>query len=429
MQQIFNLFYECSAISTDSRKIQKDALYVSLKGENFNGNEFAEDAISKGAKYAIVDEKQYADNEKILYVENGLQFLQKLANHHREKFSIPIIGITGSNGKTTTKELIANVLTQKFNVLFTQGNLNNHIGVPLTLLQLTNDHDMAIIEMGASKLKDIKELTDIANPTHGIITNIGAAHIEGFGSYEGVLTTKMELYDAIETVGGTLFYNQDDEVLLNNLPKGIEAFSYGTSKESDVHGQLLEFIPEVEFKWSSGDYHSDAIKTKIIGKYNFYNMLAAISIGHYFEIDPELINKGISEYESSNNRSQILKTKNNTLILDAYNANPTSVKSAIESFSMMRSDEKFFVLGDMLELGKESTRFHEEIIALTKKLNLQGIFVGSIYSEIAKSDDTIMAFPSNDIAKEFLETASPKNNLILLKGSRSIKLEVLKEVL
>lgn len=429
MQQLFNLFYECSSISTDTRKIGKDVLYIALKGENFNGNEFADDAIKKGAKYAIVDEKEYADNERIFYVENGLVFLQKLANHHREKFSIPIIGITGSNGKTTTKELIASVLSQKFNVLFTLRNLNNHIGVPLTLLQLTNDHDIAIIEMGASKLKDIKELTDIANPTHGIITNIGAAHIEGFGSFEGVLKTKRELYDSIESVGGTLFYNQDDEVLINNLPSGIEAISYGTSKESNVNGQLLEFIPEVEFKWSSDDYHSEAIKTKIIGKYNFYNMLAAICIGHYFEIDPDLINKGISEYESSNNRSQILKTKNNTLILDAYNANPTSVKSAIESFSMMRSDEKFFVLGDMLELGKESTRFHQEIIALTKELNLQGIFVGSIYSEIAKSDDSIMAFESTYTAKEFLGTASPKNNLILLKGSRSIKLEVLKDIL
>lgn len=429
MQQLFNLFYECSSISTDSRKISKDVLYISLKGENFNGNTFAKDAIKNGAKYAIVDEKKYANDENIFYVENGLRFLQKLANHHREKFNIPVIGITGSNGKTTTKELIANVLTQKFNVLFTKGNLNNHIGVPLTLLQLSNEHDIAIIEMGASKLKDIKELTDIANPTHGIITNIGAAHIEGFGSYEGVLKTKKELYDAIETVGGTLFYNQDDEVLVNNLPNGIEVISYGTSKESTVKGQLLEFIPEVEFKWSCDDYHSEPIKTKIIGKYNFYNMLAAICIGNYFEIDPDLINKGISEYESSNNRSQILKTKNNTLILDAYNANPTSVKSALESFSMMRGDEKFFVLGDMLELGKESTRFHNEIIALTKKLNLQGIFVGSIYSEIAKSDEQIMAFQSTDKAQEFLETASPKNNLILLKGSRSIKLEVLKDIL
>lgn len=429
MLQLFNLFYECSSISTDSRNIQKDVLYIALKGENFNGNKFANEAINKGAKYAIVDEKEYADNKKKFYVENGLKFLQKLANYHREKFSIPVIGITGSNGKTTTKELIANVLSQKFNVLFTQGNLNNHIGVPLTLLQLSNKHDIAIIEMGASKLKDIKELTDIANPTHGIITNIGAAHIEGFGSYEGVLKTKKELYDAIQSTGGTLFYNQDDEVLLNNLPKHIEAFSYGTSKGSTVHGQLLEFIPEVEFKWSSGDYHSDPIKTKIIGKYNFYNMLAAICIGNYFEVNPELINKGISEYESSNNRSQVFKTKNNTLILDAYNANPTSVKSAIESFSLMRSDEKFFVLGDMLELGKESIRFHQEVISLTKELNLQGIFVGAIYSEVAKTDDQIMAFSSTDTARKFLETASPKNNLIMLKGSRSIKLEVLKDIL
>jgi UDP-N-acetylmuramoyl-tripeptide--D-alanyl-D-alanine ligase len=428
MQQLFNLFYECASVSTDSRKINKDVFYIALKGENFNGNKFAKEAINKGAKYAIVDEKEYSDNEKIFYVENGLSFLQGLANHHREKFSIPVIGITGSNGKTTTKELIANVLTQKFNVLFTQGNLNNHIGVPLTLLQLSNEHDIAIIEMGASKLKDIKELTDIANPTHGIITNIGSAHIEGFGSYEGVLKTKKELYDAIETVGGTLFYNQDDEILGSNLPKGIEAISYGTSKESDVHGHLLEFIPEVEFKWSSKEYHSDAIKTKIIGKYNFYNMLAAICIGNYFEVDPELINKGIAEYEPSNNRSQVLKTKNNTLILDAYNANPTSVKSALESFQLMPNKDKFFILGDMLELGENSIDFHKEIIQITKENNLQGIFVGSIYQKIAKEDTTIMAFHSTEDAKEFLITAHPSNNLILLKGSRSIGLEKLKDL-
>lgn len=429
MQQLFSLFYECSEVSTDSRKIKNDVLYISLKGDNFNGNTFAEQAIAKGAKYAIVDEKQYANNETIFYVDNGLLFLQKLANYHREKFNIPVIGITGSNGKTTTKELINNVLSQKFNTLFTKGNLNNHIGVPLTLLQLSNDHDIAIIEMGASKLKDIKELTDIANPTHGIITNIGTAHIEGFGGYEGILKTKMELYDAIASIGGTLFYNTDDEVLVGNLPNDIEAIGYGTYRKSTVQGQLLEFIPEVEFKWSSEDYHSEPIKTKIIGKYNFYNMLAAICIGHYFEIDPNLINKGISEYEPSNNRSQVFKTKNNTLILDAYNANPTSVKSALESFSMMRSDEKFFILGDMLELGKDTTRFHKEIIAITKKYKLQGIFVGSIYTDIAKTDDEIMAFHSTQTAKDFLDTASPKNNLILLKGSRSIGLEILKEVL
>lgn len=429
MQRLFELFYSCAGVSTDTRKIEKDFLYVSLKGANFNGNKFADEAIKKGAKYAIVDEAQYADNINIFNVENGLKFLQALANFHREKFRIPIIGITGSNGKTTTKELIANVLSQKFNILFTQGNLNNHIGVPLTLLQLSNEHDLAVIEMGASKLGDIKELTDIANPTHGIITNIGFAHIEGFGSPEGILKTKKELYDAIESTGGTIFYNYDDEKLTNNLPNDVETVSYGTDSKALVHGKILEFIPEIEFKWSTENYHSSTVTTKIIGKYNFYNMLAAICIGHYFGIDPTSINRGIEDYEPNNNRSQIFKTKHNILILDAYNANPTSVESALDSFDMMKHENKFFILGDMLELGKDSDDFHKKVIEHTQNLNLQGVFVGSIFKKLSHSYTEIMAFENAEKAKDFLSVGQPKNNLILLKGSRGIGLEALKNVL
>ena len=428
MQQLFQLFYECTGVSTDTRKIQDNDLYIALNGENFNGNKFAEEAISNGAKYAIVDEPEYADNKTIFSVADGLEFLQKLANYHREKFTIPVIGITGSNGKTTTKELMAAVLSEKFDVLYTFGNLNNHIGVPLTLLRLTNQHDIAIIEMGASKPGDINELTTIANPTHGIITNIGNAHLEGFGGPDGVIKTKKELYDTIEKAGGTLFMNADDEILTEVLPQDIETITYGESKHSQVKGQLDEFIPEVVFSWRSEKGVGNEVKTNIIGKYNFYNMLAAVAIGDYFEVNDVDINRAISNYIPKNNRSQIEKTNLNTLILDAYNANPTSVRSSLESFSAMPYDEKFFVLGDMKELGKDSLEFHKEIIELTKELGLQGIFVGSEFTTISKQDNSIMTFNSTESARSFLLTAQPKNNLILLKGSRSIGLEKLRDI-
>lgn len=429
MERLFELFYQTTGVTTDTRKVEKNQLYIALKGENFNGNEFAEESLSKGAKYAIVDEKKYADNKRIFYVQNGLIFLQKLANYHRLKFNIPVIGITGSNGKTTTKELIANVLSKKLNILFTSGNLNNHIGVPLTLLRLNNEHDIAIIEMGASKLGDIAELTNIAHPSHGIITNIGKAHLEGFGSAAGVLKTKKELYDYIEKIGGILFYNSDDSLLKENLPKKIKCFDYGTSNQADIVGEIVSFAPEVHLKWKNKSYESEIIKTKIIGKYNFYNMLAAICIGNYFELNPNEINKGIADYTPKNNRSQVEKTASNTVILDAYNANPTSVKSALESFAMMEHPEKLFVLGDMLELGNESIIEHKEIILLSQKLNLQGVFVGKEFIKNKEEFDNCIFFETKEEASSFLALAQPKNNLILLKGSRGIGLEKLLEVL
>jgi UDP-N-acetylmuramoyl-tripeptide--D-alanyl-D-alanine ligase len=282
--------------------------------------------------------------------------------------------------------------------------------------------------MGASKPGDINELTAITNPTHGIITNIGNAHLEGFGGIEGVIKTKKELYDSIEQIGGTLFINADDEVLSSLRPDDIETITYGQEADANVHGKLDEFIPEVVFSWNAGEAHGKEIKTHIIGKYNFYNMLAAVAIGTYFEVNAEKINRAISNYIPDNNRSQVEKTKHNTLILDAYNANPTSMKSALESFNAMPADEKFFVLGDMKELGVNSSTFHYDIIALTKELQLQGIFVGEEFKNIADNDDSIMAFSNTEEARDFLMTAKPAENLILLKGSRSIGLEQLKDI-
>lgn len=429
MKHLFELFYQCSGVSIDTRNIEENVLFIALKGDRFNGNLYAKEALDKGAKYAIIDEDVPFSDPRIHRVDNALAFLQNLANFHRSKFSIPFIGITGSNGKTTTKELIVHVLQQKFNVQATKGNLNNHIGVPLTLLGVNNTHDIAVIEMGANQLKDIDELTRIAEPTHGIITNIGAAHLEGFGSIEGVLTTKKELYDFIERIGGTLFYNSDDTTLCAIKP-AVESISYSeNASNSTIKGTLIRLEPEVVMTWQTSTYTSPELNTHIVGSYNFYNILAAICIGNYFEVPTESINHAIASYISDNNRSQVITTQRNKLILDAYNANPTSVHSALHSFSMMAHPEKLFILGDMLELGEASEILHQEIVDLTLKLGLQGVFVGEHYHTIGLHNKRIQAFLTKSEAEAFLQIAQPNGNLILLKGSRGIGLETLVEVL
>ncbi len=429
MNKLFQLFYACAGVSTDTRSIEKDVLYIALKGENFNGNHYAIEAIEKGAKYAIVDEKEFANDTTIFYTENALLFLQKLANYHRNKFNIPVIGITGSNGKTTTKELIASVLQQEFAILYTQGNLNNHIGVPLTLLSLSNEHDIAIIEMGANKRGDIKELSEIAQPTHGIITNIGIAHIEGFGGPEGVLKTKTELYANIKASGGTLFCNLNDKTLTSHIPDDIEVIYYAIENEvARLSGKLLESVHNIQFQWSTKDYTSPLVKSTLIGKYNFNNILAALSIGHYFEVPNEKINAGIEAYIPSNNRSQIKKTPHNTLLLDAYNANPSSMKSALENFDLIDHPNKMVILGDMLELGAISTESHKEIIELTISYQLEALFVGKLFYALKEDYDKGVFFETVNDAELFLSLAQPKNNFVLLKGSRGIGLEKLADI-
>lgn len=424
MEKLFKLFYACKGVSIDSRNINKDELFIALKGANFNGNEYAKSAIEKGAKFAIVDEKGFENNENIFYVENSLIFLQKLAEHHRLKFNIPFIGITGSNGKTTTKELVASVLKQKYKVHFTSGNLNNHIGVPLTLLQLKKDCEIAIIEMGASKLGDIKELTDIARPTHGIITNIGTAHIEGFGSSENIVKTKLELYQALKEVKGHVFYSTEENHLKDAVPHECSSSTYGMSAEAEVIGEIIEANPQVVFTWKHETYQSPKIETKMIGDYNLLNLLSAISVGRYFGVDSEKINKALSAYNPSNNRSQLEVTKHNKLILDAYNANPTSVRAALKNFSALAIKNKLFIIGDMLELGEDTLKYHQEVIDYTKELDLQGIFVGNIFESLAEKNN-VLAFKNVEETKAFLNTAQPNDNLILLKGSRGIGLEKL----
>ncbi|MCB9195236.1 MAG: UDP-N-acetylmuramoyl-tripeptide--D-alanyl-D-alanine ligase [Flavobacteriales bacterium] len=419
-KELYQKFLECNQeICTDTRKIIEGSLFFALKGDNFNGNEYAQQALEKGAKYAIVDEDKYI-GEHIILVKDVLRSLQDLANYHRKQFNIPFIGITGSNGKTTTKELIAAVLKKQYNPLVTEGNLNNHLGVPFTLLKLRSEHDIAVIEMGANKPGDIEELCHIAEPTHGIITNIGKAHIEGFGSYEGVIRTKTELYNFIEDVQGTVFINADDIVLLKNAP-ACELISYGT--KGQVKCEINELDPYLTFKWSAGDYHSPMINSHLVGSYNLPNFNASICIGLFFDVAPELINEALQNYTPTNNRSQISKINSCTVIMDCYNANPTSMVGALENFAAMKGAKKLAFIGDMKELGAISEEEHLAIIDWLSKNGIETILIGDEFSRLAKDQ---LSFRNVD---EFLSKDtrynSIRDHLILLKGSRSIQLEKL----
>jgi UDP-N-acetylmuramoyl-tripeptide--D-alanyl-D-alanine ligase len=424
MNNLFDLFYQSSGVCTDTRKIEKDCLFICLSGDNFNGNTFAQKAIELGAKFVIVDDVNFKVANNIFLVDESLLFLQELAKFHRNAFDIPVIGITGSNGKTSSKELINCVLQKKYHVLSTEGNLNNHIGVPLTLLNLNKKHEVAIIEMGANKFGDIKELCDIASPTHGIITNIGKAHLEGFINFEGVLKTKKELYDSVVKANGTLFFNSDDEVLANNVPKNIETISFGT-KNSDIIGKLISLDPFIRMSFSANFFNSEELSTQMIGKYNFYNFMAAISIGIYFAVEPNLICDAITSYVPTNNRSQVLEKGKVKFIMDAYNANPSSMKSAIESFSMIKNSKKTMILGDMFELGNQSSLEHKIILDLIVMLNINSVLIGKHFYEYASKFSNLNFFPSKVEFESSFKIEEYENQLVLVKGSRGVGLEKL----
>ncbi|MFT6245058.1 MAG: UDP-N-acetylmuramoyl-tripeptide--D-alanyl-D-alanine ligase [Salibacteraceae bacterium] len=429
-ESLFQPFYNSTGICTDTRAIEKNSLFICIKGAHFNGNTFASQAIESGASHVIVDESSYfVDNGKMTLVENSVKYLQELANFHRNKFNIPVIGITGSNGKTTTKELIVEVLSKKYNLLATIGNLNNHLGVPFTLLRMTDEHEIAIIEMGANKFKDIEELCNIAQPTHGIITNIGKAHLEGLIDFAGVLKTKKELYDAVENVKGTIIINEDDSTLMNATPIGTPLVTYGADHQlSIVRGELLNLSPFVEMNWRTETFESKKISTQMVGKYNFYNYLAAAAFGYHFGVSNEAISEALEEYSPTNNRSQVKRTDANTLILDCYNANPTSMQSALESFSMNEHENKLFIIGDMKELGTDTAAEHQKVIEQIESLGLNGIVVGNEFCKIA-SKSILHHFENANDAMNYLNENSIENHLILLKGSRSIHLETLENSL
>jgi UDP-N-acetylmuramoyl-tripeptide--D-alanyl-D-alanine ligase len=424
VEQVYNAFLSCDQkLTTDTRNIAKNDLFFALKGPNFNGNKFAEKAIELGAKYAVIDEKDYFIEGKTFLVENVLETLQSLARFHREKINIPVVAITGTNGKTTTKELLGAVLSSKYNILITQGNLNNHIGVPLTILQLNKEHEIAVIEMGASKIGDIKELVEIALPNYGIITNIGKAHLEGFGDVETIKKTKFELYDFIIKNKGAVVVNNEDELLTSYIPKEIEKFTYGSSN-ADVIGKVVEQTPSLEVELTIEEKTPKMVKTNLLGAYNQNNILAAACVGKIFKVSEENIGQSIAHYSPTNNRSQLVKTFKNTVIADCYNANPTSTMESLISFNEIESSQKLVILGDMLELGSSSKVEHQAIVDYLENKSLKTILVGKCYQKTKSGfttfKDTLELIP-------FLKQNGLENSLVLLKGSREIKLEILLE--
>lgn len=425
ISELYQIYLRHPQVTTDSRNCPRGSLFFALKGDKFDGNQFAEKALAIGADYAVIDNPDYYKGERTILVDDALKTLQLLAQRHRKILGIPVIAITGTNGKTTTKELIAAVLSTKFNLLFTEGNLNNQIGVPLTLLRLDHDHEMAVIEMGASRLGDIKELAEIAQPNYGIITNVGQAHLEGFGSFENIVKTKGELYDYIRRTKGVIFIRKEDKIL-QSIAKGIEQVTYGSSEDAFASGHVVNNSPYFIFDWrQQGKIHT--VETYLVGAYNLDNVLATVAVGRYFKIPAERISRSITAYEPTNNRSQFKKTAANELIIDAYNANPTSMKIAIQNFAAMDVSPKALILGDMKELGEASETLHaeviEEIIAgKFDKVYLCGAYfskVGNAFATYPTTDDLITALKANPL----------RNYHILIKGSRSMALEKVIDIL
>tara|TARA_B100000767_G_scaffold263278_1_gene276864 strand:+ start:112 stop:1368 length:1257 start_codon:yes stop_codon:yes gene_type:complete len=416
IKEIYALFKQHSIICIDSRKIKKGAIFISLRGENFNGNKYALKAIQDGCSYSIIDEKEYDIHRNTILVNNALKTLQHLATYHRNQLNIPVIGITGTNGKTTSKELINVVLSSMLSCYATKGNLNNHIGVPLSILEINKKHEIAIIEMGANHQKEIEFLCNIAQPNYGAITNIGSAHLEGFGSLQSVINTKKELYQYINNNKGHLFVNFEDELLLR-ISNGIKQTTYG--KSGNINALITDKTTLLSIK-----YNNELINSNLIGDFQFSNILLAICIGNYFNIPNKKIKISIENYIPSNNRSQIVETKKNTLILDAYNANPSSMKAMLNSFSNQKYKNKLCILGDMLELGKESIKEHQDIIKLTIKLKLDCLFVGEIFNSLTEN-----GFKNRNVLAAEIQKKNINKRTILLKGSRGIGLEKLIETL
>jgi UDP-N-acetylmuramoyl-tripeptide--D-alanyl-D-alanine ligase len=422
---LYSIYTQHPIISTDTRKLIAGSIFFGLSGPTFNGNQFAKTAIENGCAYAVIDQAEYQLNDKYILVDDVLKSLQQLALYHRNQMKAIIIGITGSNGKTTTKELLLQVLSKKYKTLATVGNLNNHIGVPLTLLQLTENHEMAIVEMGASKQGDIKELVEIAEPDFGLITNIGKAHLEGMGGYEGVIKTKTELYDFIRNSKRSLFVNTNHTVF-EEKSKGINQITFGSSLDNDVIGTYLGSSPFVRMKWKTkNESELHEISTQLMGGYNFENILAAIAVGVFFKVPAVAISEAVSSYSPTNNRSQLLKTTNNSLILDAYNANPTSMEAAILNFKSLPAENKVVIIGKMMELGETSALEHQKLVQLIKESSFTRVFlVGEPYKEIV-SDDAITVFNNVQAAISHFENEPLENCTILIKGSRANQLELL----
>ena len=418
IQELYNLFKNSSAICTDSRNIISDSIFFALKGENFNGNKFAEQSLIGGSKYAIIDEEEYK-TERCILVDNVKECLQELAKYHRKKLNIPVIGITGSNGKTTTKELIHSVLSSQYNCYATKGNLNNQIGLPLSVLEINNEHEIAIIEMGASEIGEIENLSRIAQPSSGIITNVGMAHLEGFGSFEGVIQTKTELYRYIKENKGILFVNSEDEILINKS-MDIKRITYGIKSNSDFKSSITNMFPFLSLQIGNTSIHSN-----LVGEFQFYNILAACTIGDFYNIHADNLKKSIEAYHPKNNRTEIVETDSNYIILDAYNANPSSMNSMIDSFSKLEKERKLCILGEMRELGEYSDEQHTLLVDKMKDLKIESIFIGEEFLNISTKN----TYKNTQEFLKEIDRFNLEDRTILIKGSRGIKLENLLESL
>lgn len=444
ISELYKIFTEHPVVTTDSRDCPAGSLFFALKGASFNGNKFASVALDKGCAYAIVDESEYATDPRCLLVDDCLHTLQQLALMHRRTLGTRIIGITGTNGKTTTKELTAAVLQEKYNVLYTAGNFNNDIGVPKTLLRLKPEHEVAVVEMGASHPGDIKTLVDIVEPDYAIITNVGRAHLQGFGSFEGVIRTKGELYDfmrenrfASATNNApvqperTVFIDNDNPHL-NSIANGLRLVHYGCADADNlyVQGRVTGCEPTLNFEWKS---ETDAtwygVNTHLIGTYNIANMLAAATIGLYFGVSAQQINHALSGYVPSNNRSQFEQTKDNRLIVDAYNANPTSMVAALDNFAQIKAEHKMVIIGDMKELGVVSHDEHQKIVDMLKALDIETVWLVGAEFEHCDTPQSFRLFDNVEQVKEAIAVDKPHGKYILVKGSNSTKLFELPELL
>jgi UDP-N-acetylmuramoyl-tripeptide--D-alanyl-D-alanine ligase len=426
---LYKHFMECTSVTTDSRNCPKGSMFIALKGENFNGNKFAEQALERGCQYAVVDEPDAVNaNPRIILVDDCLKTLQALAQCHRRKMGTRIIAITGTNGKTTTKELVAAVLSKRYEVLYTQGNLNNHIGVPLTLLRLTEEHEVAVIEMGANHPGEIHQLVTIAEPDYGLITNVGMAHLEGFGSLDGVIRTKGELYDYLRYAGKHVVFIDKDNEYLKGISQNLTRIGYSDHQTEGLYvsGHLTGCSPYLAFEWEHDGRHSE-VETHLIGAYNLKNALAAITVGCFFSVPARSISEAIAEYIPTNNRSQLTETPTNHLVVDAYNANPTSMQAALENFRLMEVPHKVAILGDMKELGRKSLAEHRKVIDQIKACDFEQVYlVGPEFGRVTKD---YVHFKDVESLKKAWTDEKPEGCYILIKGSNSMHLSTLKDFL
>ena len=431
IKELYQLYQQHPTITTDSRYCPEDSIFLALKGASFNGNQFAQQALEKGCAFAIVDEKEYQTDKRIILVDDCLQTFKELAREHRRQYSIPVIGITGTNGKTTTKELIRSVLAEEYQVMATEGNYNNDVGVPKTLFRLDSNTEIAVVEMGASHPGDIKTLVDTAEPTSGLITNVGRAHLQGFGSFEGVCNTKGELYDYLCAHDSPIFVNRDNEHLMRMLSERTkqgnspDVYYYGQSDSEDIliRGEVIRCDPFLTFRWREQDhdagYQSEwmEVSTHLIGAYNLDNLLAAITIGYVNDIAFEKINHALSNYVPTNNRSQLMKTEHNSLIVDAYNANPSSMKAAIDNFRLIESDKKMVILGMMGELGSVSEEEHQKVIDMLQEAHFDEVWL--VGEEFQKVNSQYRTFSNTEEVKQALSQQKPEGMTILIKGSNA----------